>query len=266
MQIYTILSTLQISFEKRTVLDLSSIQPTINFAPKNSSLIIQSMRTISVHTILLLALAFCGISATKAQTPLSASKLTVSGKIGYNKYVDMGLPSGLKWATCNVGAISPTGPGNFYAWGETVTKHNYSTDTSKTHRVKGLHNIGGTDLDVAAAYMGDSWRMPSLENVQELIDNCKHTFVTIDGVTGMLFESKKNGNTLFLPASGFASPSQGVRFAGESGWYWTDTDWPSPYSSTADTAANTLFFNNSSKAEAGNTFRCYGLTVRAVSY
>lgn len=224
------------------------------------------MNRISVSTVIVLALAFCGVFQTKAQTDVSESQLTVSGRINNFNYVDLGLPSGVKWATCNVGAYTPTDAGKYYAWGETATKQSFDTYSSKTHRVPGLNRISGTRLDVASATLGGTWQLPTSENVQELIDNCSHRFVRIAGVKGMLFTSRRNGNSMFLPAAGFGSPNQGIRLAGESGWYWTGNDMPGSYGATANTAAETLFFNYMNNVEVGNTYRCYGLTVRPVAY
>ncbi len=143
-------------------------------------------------------------------------------KTGYHngyEYIDLGLPSGLKWATHNVGASSPEEYGDYYAWGETEEKSNYDWSTYKWY--KGTSNsmtkyctdsyYGRVDNktvlepsdDVAHIKWGGSWRMPTKEEFQELIDNCTWKWTTYKGTKGYKVTSKKNGNSIFLPAAGY---------------------------------------------------------------
>ena len=121
-----------------------------------------------------------------------------------HEYIDLGLPSGIKWATCNVGADTPEEYGDYYSWGETTTKEEYNECT--TYGVE-LGDIGGNaQYDAATANWGDGWRMPTKAEQQELIDNCTWVWMTdgvegFDGVNGCKVTGP-NGNHIFLPAAG----------------------------------------------------------------
>lgn len=157
--------------------------------------------------------------------------------------IDLGLPSGNKWACCNIGASLPSEYGNYYAWGETAPKDVYDWSTYKWY--KSDNNDSGytkyctvsyngyngfvdnkTELDLeddaATANWGSGWRMPSLTQIQELIDNCTSEWTTINGVNGRLFKSKKNSASLFLPAAGYRGGSS-LSHAGTGGDYWSRT-------------------------------------------
>lgn len=142
-----------------------------------------------------------------------------SGKIDGHAYVDLGLPSGTLWATCNVGAKSPQKYGDYFAWGETMQKDNYSWSTysygfdeSKLKKYCGIQTYGYngfvdnlTELessdDVATINWGGGWRTPNREEWVELMDCCRHDWITYKGISGMLFWAS-NGKELFLPAAG----------------------------------------------------------------
>ena len=113
-------------------------------------------------------------------------------------YVDLGLPSGRLWATCNVGADTPEGYGDYFAWGETMPKDTYTWDTYTYHDHPA---ILPPEHDAATTHWGLDWRMPTIAEWQELYDNTTSTWVTQNGVDGMLFTSS-NGNSLFLPTAG----------------------------------------------------------------
>lgn len=157
--------------------------------------------------------------------------------------IDLGLPSGTKWACCNIGASSPTEYGNYYAWGETQPKSVYDLSTYKWYKSdnndcgytkycnNSYHGYNGfvdnkTELDpaddAATVNWGSGWRMPSLGQIQELINNCSSEWTTRNGVNGRLLTSKKNGALLFLPAAGFRWPSE-FHYAGSLGYYWSRT-------------------------------------------
>ncbi len=121
--------------------------------------------------------------------------------------IDLGLPSGTKWACCNVGSSNPEGYGNYYAWGETKTKSVYSWGTYQYGRSSDdVDNIGsdiaGTRYDAATANWGTPWKMPTKAQCEELIENTTSKWTTHNGVEGRMFTSKKNGRSLFLPAAG----------------------------------------------------------------
>ena len=160
-------------------------------------------------------------------------------KINGHEYVDLGLPSGLKWATCNVGATKPEGYGGYYAWGETEEKEDYCWETyewcngsSSTMTKYCTHSNYGTvdnktvlDLedDVAHVKWGGSWRMPTAEELLELIDNCAWMWTTLNGVKGCRLTSKINGNTIFFPAAGDFYLGTEIYNVGLHGGYWTST-------------------------------------------
>ena len=141
--------------------------------------------------------------------------------------IDLGLPSGTKWASWNIGASAPEEYGGYYAWGETEEKSVYNDDTyiycdgswDTYHHIG--EDIAGTEYDVAHVKWGGSWTMPSEEQTQELMDKCTWTWTTQNGVNGYLVAGP-NGATIFLPAAGehFDFESWGV---GEKGSYWTST-------------------------------------------
>lgn len=135
------------------------------------------------------------------------------------EYVDLGLPSGTLWATCNVGANSPEGMGDFFAWGETVPKsyfdwstYKYCNGASNNLTKYCIDSQYGTkdgkmelDLEDDAAYIncGHGWCMPSYDQQQELCntDYCTWTWTSRNGTNGYLITSKRNGNSIFLPSN-----------------------------------------------------------------
>ena len=151
--------------------------------------------------------------------------------------IDLGLPSGTKWACCNVGADKPEAYGGHYAWGETEEKSVYDWETYKhcDGTSETCHDLGndiaGTRYDVAHVKWGGSWVMPSKKQQAELIDNCTYDWTTFNGVKGGRFTSKKNGASIFLPAAGLRDYS-GLGSAGSGGDYWSSTQDPS-YTSSA---------------------------------
>lgn len=122
--------------------------------------------------------------------------------------IDLGLPSGTKWACCNVGASKPKDYGSYYAWGETEEKEYYdwSTYIHCDGTASTCHNIGsdiaGTQYDVAHVKWGGSWLMPNIAQVRELFENCSAKWTTENGVTGCWFTGK-NGGQIFIPAAGY---------------------------------------------------------------
>lgn len=139
--------------------------------------------------------------------------------------IDLGLPSGTKWACCNVGASSPEDYGNYYAWGETQQKSVYNWDTYQYYQNDKCVNIGsdiaGTRYDAATANWGTPWRMPSRAQCQELIDNTTSVWTTQNGVNGRKFTGP-NGGTIFLPAAGSRWDDE-LDYAGSDGYYWSST-------------------------------------------
>ena len=137
---------------------------------------------------------------------------------GYG-YVDLGLPSDLKWATCNVGASGSSDYGNYFAWGKTSPK---STDVSDNHKVWGDIS-GNPSLDAAAAKWGGGWRMPTKAEFQELIDNCTWTWTTHGGHHGYKVTGP-NGNSIFLPAAGWLDDGRSNIQSDVRGSYWSSNE------------------------------------------
>ena len=145
--------------------------------------------------------------------------------------IDLGLPSGTKWACCNIGASSPEQYGGYYAWGETEEKNRYAWSTyihcdgssSTCHHIG--DDIAGTEYDVAHVKWGGSWRMPSVDQIRELLDNCTRTWTQQNGVNGTLVTGP-NGKTVFLPAAGYRWDDD-LFGGGEGGHYWSSSLTPS---------------------------------------
>ena len=148
------------------------------------------------------------------------------------EYVDLGLPSGTLWATCNIGAESPEDYGDYFAWGETEPKTSFGWSTysfgTKDNLSKYTSNDGIEELlpedDAAVANWGSEWKIPSKEQLEELINSNYTTTVwtTQNGVTGRLITSKSNGKSIFLPAAGYYF-NDNYKEAGNQGNYWSRT-------------------------------------------
>lgn len=211
-------------------------------------------------------------------TPLAdMDTVSVVRAIDTADWVDLGLPSGLLWATRNVGANHLGDNGDYFAWAETQPKSVYDWSTytyscngdnhsfTKYCRHPNYGCDGLTDTltilqhvdDAATASLGDGARMPTLEEWQELNNNCTSVWTTQYGVNGRLFIGS-NGNTLFLPAAGWWSGNDLV-FVGTDGEYWSsslyvfysDMAWYFDFNSAG---SNTSHFNS----------RDWGRPIRAV--
>ena len=181
-----------------------------------------------------------------------------TGTINGHDWVDLGLPSGLKWATCNVGANTPEEYGNYYAWGETTTKSSYTEDNSLTYG-KDMGDISGNvNYDAATANWGSNWRMPTNAEVEELLEECTWTWTTQSGVIGMKVTGL-NGKSIFLPAAGHCYGSS-RRYVGESGYYWSSTP-----DYDAHSARDFSFLSGNSFCNTGWFSRLVGWSVRPVS-
>ena len=147
------------------------------------------------------------------ETPESSS-----GSIGGHDYVDLGLPSGLLWATCNVGAGVPEGYGDHFAWGETQPKDYYGEDN---YQFINNPTILLPEDDAATANWGSGWRMPTYDDWVELCQHTTNTGTIQNGVNGYLFTG--NCGSLFLPAAGYRDGSSlYVMFAAD-GNYWSSS-------------------------------------------
>ena len=186
-----------------------------------------------------------------------------------HEYVDLGLPSGTKWATMNVDASSIVGSGGYYAWGETSVKTTYNWTTylyGDNSSCTNLGDISGSSTyDVARIKWGGSWQIPTLADFEELKNNCTWTWTTISGVSGDKVTGG-NGNSIFLPASGgyFDFNSSNLQDGGTIGYYWTTSLFPS--GSDYTTAYNFYFNKNYSSGTPtyGSNRRNSGFTIRPV--
>jgi hypothetical protein len=192
-------------------------------------------------------------------------KETIQDMYAWRKFVkavDLGLPSGTKWASCNLGATEPEEFGDYYAWGEIETKdgdydwHTYSLCKGNQSSCldTGLH-ISGTPYDPAHMKWGDGWKMPTSTQFKELLKNCSYQWTTVNGKKGGLFTSRKNGNSVFLPA---CEQRIGWRrhCSEDHGCYWAGTRYQKKDAYYIWFASTRVIFE---------TFdRCYGLCIRPV--
>ena len=169
--------------------------------------------------------------------------------------VDLGLS--VKWATCNIGADPPEDYGNYYAWGETETKDSYTSSSSVTYGVEMDDIAGDAGYDAATANWGGSWRMPTWDEMDELVDSCTWEWTTQNEVNGYLITGS-SGNSIFLPAAGYRYGAA-LFDAGSLGYFWSST----PLSTHTSLAYNLYFY--SSYHFRRSDYRLYGRTVRPVS-
>lgn len=180
--------------------------------------------------------------------------------------VDLGLPSGLKWASFNVGATAPEEYGDYYAWGEITTKDEYSLATYVHFHIEtstdidgfdfeervwtDLGDISGTEYDAAHVKWGGSWRMPTWSEFQELIKYCTENSVKKNGVDGYKITGN-NGNWIFLPATV-------IDEIGPNGYYWSSSPSYGGY-------ANYYEFHSVGVNPLINYNRCFGYSIRPVT-
>lgn len=144
-----------------------------------------------------------------------------------DRWVDLGLPSGILWAAYNVGANSPEEYGGYYAWGETEEKESYTWENywfnnPSTGDFDFIGNeISGTSYDVAHVQWGGGARMPTLTEVKELVNNCTFKYGTYNGVKGH-YVTGPNGNSIFLPFAG-SRDRYGLYSEGNNGYFWSGT-------------------------------------------
>lgn len=198
------------------------------------------------------------------------------------EYVDLGLPSGLKWAKCNVGAETETDYGYYFQWGDIEDKSNanciwesykYCNGSYDTLTKYNNNSLFGTvdnkktlepEDDAARVYMGGDWRMPTMADFQELI-NKRYTFkewiedYNGTGVSGRKITSKTNGNSIFIPAAGICRDGS-VDYVGSSGVIWS-----SSLGVAGPSTAWYLCFDSSIIfVYCSSGGRCYGFTVRGI--
>ena len=191
------------------------------------------------------------------------------GSFDEHEWVDLKLPSGTLWATCNIGADSPEDYGGYFAWGETEPKdtYNWSTyfDTEDNGSTFKKYNFNGglTELlpedDAATANWGSGWQTPNLSQITELYNrsNTTTTWTTQNGVNGMLITSHRNGKSIFLPAAG-SRYNTSLNLAGSYGYYWSRSLYTgnSNYACDLSVKSDDIFWYYDD--------RYYGQSVRAV--
>ncbi len=207
------------------------------------------------------------ITLTSDSTITATFRITTGTENGHD-WVSLGLPSGTKWATCNVGATSPEKYGNYYAWGETEPKETYSWNTykygdgttfSKYNTTDGKTTLEASD-DAATTNWGSAWRMPTDGEWTELREQCEWKWTDSYQTTGVAgyWVTGKNGNTIFLPAAGFRY-SDNLSNVGSYGGYRSSslvTDYPI-YAWYAS-------FYSDYVGRAPDDSRCCGYSVRPV--
>ena len=213
-------------------------------------------------------------TVTSAVSYNKESNMSVSsGDVDEREAVDLGLS--VMWATCNVGATAPEEFGDYYAWGETVTKEDYDYNTYKFNRNKsvGLMKLtkyntddmyGVVDYkavlepkdDVARVKLGETWRMPTESEFIELVKQCSWKKAALNGVDGFYVISKVNGNRIFLPFAGYRYQTR-LKDAGLKGHYWS-----SSLEAANPNSACHLFFKKS--VGRSYSFRYFGQSIRPV--
>ena len=195
---------------------------------------------------------------------------------GYD-YVDLGLPNGTLWATCNVGASKPSEAGLYFQWGDTQGytadqvgtgegQKKFASDESDykfgVYPNYTKYTVTGATLeledDAAHANMGGDWHIPTPDQIRELLNNTTNTWTTQDGVNGRLFTSKKDGSkSIFIPAAGDAWDGS-VRNSGVSGNFWSSM----LFTDDVD-FGQSLYFDSGDVSLSGNV-RYDGFSVRGV--
>ena len=167
-------------------------------------------------------------------------------------YVDLGLPSGTKWATMNVGASNVSDYGNYYQYGKGVDTYQATSGQSD---YEGSENPLATSADTAAQAWGGDWHMPTKTQFEELTANTTYTWTTINGINGGKFTAQ-NGNYVFFPAAG--SYFDGSQYdVGSYSFYWSSTPFTSSH-------AYYLYFSVNGSGSVSEDNRYYGYSVRPV--
>ncbi len=216
---------------------------------------------VSVSAVFILAGCGDDDSDDKTDTPATKGYLTCPDD-KHPHMIDLGLPSGTKWACCNVGAEKPEAYGGYYAWGETEEKsfYNWGTYTHCDGKENTSHDLGyiiaKTQYDVAYVKWGDLWSMPTFEQQKELNINCSSKLTTKNGVKGWQFTGS-NGGTIFLPAAGSRENAY-ITDAGRDGYYWLSIVYRSGIVGQNPDYAYSLHFAENDSYGNRLTPNCYG--------
>lgn len=189
-----------------------------------------------------------------SQYTLASFSLVNKQLLNGHDYVDLGLPSGTMWATCNIGATKPEESGKYYAWGETNNKANFDIDSYIVPQQNDL--TLKKNNDVASVEWGKKWRMPTRDEFLEIKDNCDWAWCIYNGVPGYKVSSKNKSTSIFLPSVGVSFKNQ-IVMNKEWGAYWSSN------SSEINGNAVSLFFRKDNLS-VNDYEASYGLSVRAV--
>ena len=189
----------------------------------------------------------------------TGSIMEVKKDINGNQWVDLGLPSGLKWATKNIGAKQNSDFGSFFSWEENNLKDSEDTYDIKTRAIDAYSTQQiSTQNDAATLFWGAPWRTPNNKDWEELKMFCRWTWIIMDGRAGYLVESFKNGNSIFLPACGYYG-TQDIHAGRQLGYYWSSTP------QRGEPRKGNYFFFNEKRIETKTFPFSFGLSIRAVS-
>ena len=214
-----------------------------------------------------------------------------NGSLNGHSYIDLGLPSGTLWASCNIGAAAPEGKGGYFSWAETVDKEEHADQftwigykysaadvfvpnnahLTKYCSVADYGNNGFTDEltvlqpsdDAATANWGEGWMMPSVAQFEELMTVCSGTRTYLNEIEGFQFTSP-NGQSIFLPLAGRYMGEASAWFMFTRGEYWTrELNVDYPYSAKVFGWDAIGYANDDDFMQSGCD-RCYGISVRPV--
>lgn len=169
----------------------------------------------------------------KQQTQQMQPKET-RGYLNGHEWVDLGLPSGTKWATMNIGAYRATDEGTYYAWGEISTPNieewydgtkvpNYSRDCCRLYG-RTMGSISGTSYDVAQSKWGTGWILPEKQDILELAKYCNLEVINVSGVDGYKITGP-NGNYIFFPCTAVcAGALKPIKSIDTYSCYWIGTE------------------------------------------
>lgn len=186
------------------------------------------LRRILYTFIFVMFISFAVSAQGKIDRPTSSSKSSnTTGFLNGHKYVDLGLPSGTKWATCNVGTDKFDYYGDYFVWGNPIIITNDNISWNLRPQYYGQSSFSGlAKYDPAMALWEGRWQTPSKEAFEELMEYCTFTWTDeYDG--GVWAQSKRNGEKIYFPACGGCSGTQGYDYAGIVGIYWTASSAPS---------------------------------------
>lgn len=213
----------------------------------------------------ILSLSSCKTSGNTDKGNADDTPQIVERNYNGHEYVDLGLPSGIKWATCNIGATKPEEYGDYFSWGSTTPFIDEKGDNRCTIFKKSLSDLQAAGIineegvlnpryDAARTHWGGTWRMPTHNEIYELCEKCTWEWIDGDSISGYKITGK-NGRSIFLPAAGHMMLH--TYYDGINGHYWSNT-------TISDYHAINLMFSEEGKATI--TFEAeYGCPIRAVS-